>query len=97
MVYLLHFDPPYKHAGHYLGSTPDDRLEERFREHCAGRGSKLTAAARAGGSDLVLARTWPGGRQEERRIKGRAGHGSNHSHRRLCPICKAGQENARSA
>ena len=31
LVYLLHFDQPYQHARHYIGSTMD--LERRLPEH----------------------------------------------------------------
>ena len=28
-LYLLHIEPRYKHAGHYLGFTPDLRVDRR--------------------------------------------------------------------
>jgi predicted GIY-YIG superfamily endonuclease len=37
VVYLLHFDRPYKRARHYLGFAED--LERRLELHRAGRGS----------------------------------------------------------
>src|SRR2546429_388192 len=41
VVYLLHFDRPYRHAAHYTGWTshPLDRLDE----HETGRGARLLA------------------------------------------------------
>ncbi len=39
-VYLLHFDRPYVHAGHYTGWTTD--LPARLAEHASGHGARLT-------------------------------------------------------
>ena len=78
-VYLLHFSKPYKHAKHYLGSAND--LSVRLQQHNAGQGARLTQVVREAGIDLILARTWAGGRQYERKLK-RQHHGP-----RLCPIC----------
>ena len=79
VLYLLHFDPPYRHAGHYLGYTED--LEGRLARHKRGKGGVLIKAAVRAGCSVVVARTWGNGsRDEERRLKGR-------SLRPLCPIC----------
>ena len=32
-VYLLHFDPPYRHAKHYLGYTKAESVKARFERH----------------------------------------------------------------
>jgi predicted GIY-YIG superfamily endonuclease len=88
-VYLLHFDPRYKHAGHYLGYADD--IGRRVQEHQSNQsGCKLTSAAVQAGVKLVVARVWLGGdRNLERKLKGgpepekRTGSLS-----RLCPICK---------
>lgn len=40
-VYLLHFEPRYKHAGHYLGYAED--IERRVDEHR--RGAERNAKA----------------------------------------------------
>jgi predicted GIY-YIG superfamily endonuclease len=37
IVYLLHFDQPYKHARHYVGWTARN-VKRRLAEHEAGRG-----------------------------------------------------------
>ncbi len=89
-VYLLHFDPPYvapigntgrdKVAGHYLGSTSGD-VAERLAVHVAGQGSPLVRAAVAAGCNVTVARTWPGSKQDERRLKRRR------NGRLLCPVC----------
>lgn len=94
-IYLLHFEPPYrapigetgrvKVAGHYLGSTGGD-VTKRLGEHLAGHGSPLIRAAVRAGSEIHLAATWPGGRDEERKAK-RA-----HHHARRCPFCTGAAE-----
>lgn len=78
-IYLLHFAPPYKHARHYLGIADD--LESRLAEHSKGQGARLTQVAVAAGSELVLVRTWKGGRKNERALKNRK------YSPRLCPLC----------
>lgn len=79
MVYLIHFLRRYKHAGHYLGSADD--VDRRMDEHRRGTGARLTQVVREAGIDFELARTWEGGRDEERQLK------RQHNSPRLCPIC----------
>lgn len=82
MVYLLHFDAPYRHARHYIGWT--DSLETRLAHHRAGTGARLTAAVSRAGIEMIVARVWPDGdRKFERRL-----HKQKNSGARLCPICK---------
>lgn len=79
-VYLLHFEPAYKHARHYCGYADD--VEPRINAHLHGRGARLTQVAHDAGCALILARVWPDGdRTLERRIKNRK------AAPRLCPIC----------
>jgi predicted GIY-YIG superfamily endonuclease len=78
-VYLLHFNEPYHHARHYLGSASD--LDERLRQHEAGTGARLTQVIREHDIGFTLARTWDGGRNEERKLK------RWHNSPKLCPIC----------
>jgi hypothetical protein len=81
-VYLLHFDPPFKHAQHYVGYTGRDEVASRVFEHQTGQGAVLTRHAVRAGCTVVLARTWPDvPRKFELKIKGR-------SLKPLCPICK---------
>lgn len=85
-IYLLHLDPPYKHAKHYLGWTGKEDVYDRVLQHVAGRGSPLVRAAVQAGSLVVVARTWADSdRFEERRLKG-------HSSTRYCPICNEEEE-----
>jgi predicted GIY-YIG superfamily endonuclease len=79
MLYLLHFSPPYRHAGHYLGYTQD--LIKRLALHLRGRGSPLVRAAVKNGSKVVLVRLWNEDGNAEQEIK-RTG-----SRARLCPLC----------
>jgi len=78
IVYLLHLDPPYKHAAHYLGSTPD--LERRLSEHGGPYGSPLLLAQKRAGGSWHLVRTWAGGKQKESWLKSNNG-------KRYCPEC----------
>lgn len=83
-LYLLHFEPPYRHAGHYLGYSRD--ISARIAEHLAAgaKSSPLVRAALASGSTVLLAASMPGlGRTDERRLK-RQGGLSRH-----CPLCRA--------
>lgn len=79
-VYLLHFDPPYKHARHYIGYT--DNLIRRLDEHRKGNGARLVQVALDAGHTFRVARIWPdAGRDIERRIK----RCKDADH--FCPIC----------
>lgn len=79
-VYLLHFDPSYKHARHYLGFA--NRLDARVEHHRRGTGANLTKHATRAGCEQKLARVWSNAsRKDERKLK----NGRHHS--RLCPIC----------
>jgi predicted GIY-YIG superfamily endonuclease len=88
-VYLLHFETPYRHARHYLGSTSD--LEARVTAHLQGAGNPLVRAAVNAGINVTLARTWDfqklTGRQWERQFK------RQKNAARLCPLCQS--ENTR--
>ncbi len=79
-VYLLHFNTRLAHAGHYMGST--DSLKRRLAEHRSGNGSRLMQVIGQLGIEWQLAKTWPGGRREERQLK-RQKHGP-----RLCRLGK---------
>ena len=78
-VYLLHFDRPYRHAGHYTGWTAD--LDHRLIEHRDGHGARLLAVIADAGIGWTLARTWPGTRSRERALKRQGGA------TRRCPLC----------
>jgi predicted GIY-YIG superfamily endonuclease len=80
VVYLLHFDRPYQHARHYLGSCTD--LTRRLAQHGKGRGARLLEVVQAVGIGWQLARTWGGGTHRERQRTNQGGAS------RLCPLCK---------
>lgn len=82
-VYLLHIEPPFKHAQHYLGVVRAGRhVPLRWIEHMRRRGAKLTIHARRAGSTLILTRIWRNADFAlERRLKGR-------SLKPLCPKCR---------
>jgi hypothetical protein len=77
-VYLLHLDPAYKHAAHYLGSAED--LERRLSQHGGPDGARLLLVQRQAGGTWHLVRTWAGGKQKESELKSNNG-------KRYCPEC----------
>jgi predicted GIY-YIG superfamily endonuclease len=79
VVYLLHFDRPYRHAAHYTGWTAN--LLQRLDAHADGRGARLLAVITDAGIGFTLARTWPGSRAKERALKRQGGAA------RRCPLC----------
>jgi predicted GIY-YIG superfamily endonuclease len=80
VVYLVHFERPYKHAGHYWGWA--SKLEARMNHHEAGTGARLLAVVKEAGIPWEVALVMPGDKHKERQMKNRGGA------RRLCPICK---------
>jgi hypothetical protein len=82
-LYLLHFDPKYKHAGHYLGYADDPWKRVSEHRHVPSKASPLVRAALGAGATVVIARLWhDGDRSLERRLK-RQGGLSRH-----CPFCR---------
>jgi len=79
VVYLLHFDQPYKHARHYTGWSED--LLDRLAQHATGQGARLMAVIRQAGIGFILVRTCEGTRRTERAIKNDGGAV------RFCPLC----------
>lgn len=82
--YLLHFDKPYKHAGHYLGVTID--MHRRLKNHRSKRtkkSSKLTLAAARAGIGFRIVCLWSGDYDTEKQLKARQ---SSYVH---CGYCKA--------
>lgn len=87
MVYLIHFDRPYKHAQHYIGYT--ENLDQRIYEHeFTVNGARLLQVVREAGIGFQVVRVWPDGdRAFERRLK------NMKNSRRYCPICQAKKKN----
>ena len=70
-VYVLHIEPPYEHASHYIGYTTR-KVRDRIAEHLAGRGSPLIRAALDAGHSVEVAHSWQcGTRLFERYLKNR--------------------------
>jgi len=88
-VYLLHFERPISPchtAQHYIGSA--EKLIGRLDVHHDCPDARLLQVAKERGIDFALARTWPGGRDLERKIKNwKMGP-------RLCPICQGEKQYA---
>lgn len=84
MLYLIHFDRPYKHARHYLGWTKSaDTLDARLDHHRAGTGARLLAVLKREGIGWQVSRTWlDGTKQDERKLK----RTRNLPH--YCPVCQ---------
>ena len=80
MIYLIHFDQPYRHARHYLGFVESD-LEARLERHASGQGARLMAVINAAGITWRCVRTWQGDRKLERKLKRRK------EAPQLCPVC----------
>jgi predicted GIY-YIG superfamily endonuclease len=79
MVYLIHFNTPYKHARHYLGYASN--LDARLTAHINGNGARLMEVIADAGIHWQLVRTWDGDRAAERKLK------DQHNSPRLCPVC----------
>ncbi len=79
VVYLLHFHRKLAHSQHYIGFTRD--LDRRLTDHLCGMGARLMEVCFERGIEWKLARTWPGDRELERRLKNRKEAPA------LCPIC----------
>src|SRR5262245_53792469 len=69
IVYIIEFTPPIHHARYYVGYCAASRLSERFAEHLAGRGARLTQVAAERGVKMAIVLTMPGTRETERQIK----------------------------
>jgi hypothetical protein len=82
VIYMLHFDRPYRHARHYTGwVSASSGLTARLASHRTGHGARLLAVIRQAGITFTLARTTTGDRATERAIKNAGGAV------RYCPLC----------
>lgn len=81
VVYLLHFDKPFKHARHYVGFCEKlSGVDSRLEYHANGRGSKLMAAVSQAGITWSIVRLWKGTRSDERALH-------NAQSKLYCPVC----------
>lgn len=81
VVYLLHFDRPYRHARHYTGWARQGNLAGRLYHHRTGNGARLLAVLAENNIGWHLARVQDGDRNLERRLKNQGGAS------RRCPSC----------
>lgn len=82
MVYLIHFDYPFKHARHYIGFVHPGNLEKRMEHHRAGTGARIMRAVTNAGIGWSVVRTWEdAGPEWERHLKNMHGPAS------FCPVC----------
>src|ERR1700677_4953036 len=89
-VYLVHFSGrTSQHRQHYLGWSAD--VGRRFAQHSSGRGAHETRKALAEGLKVMLAQTWSGTPDVERRIKLWSRSGAK-GFAGLCPYCDRGTE-----
>jgi predicted GIY-YIG superfamily endonuclease len=79
VIYMLHFDQPYRHARHYTGWTED--LLDRLDRHATGHGARLVEVITQAGIGFTLVRICEGTRRTERAIKNAGGAV------RYCPAC----------
>lgn len=87
VVYLIHFDTPYKHARHYLGSTKD--LKVWLEQHARGNGSRLMKVITEAGITWRLARVWKfDGIWKARKFESHLKRHHKNVARTLCPICR---------
>ncbi len=87
VIYLLHFDQPYRHARHYVGWTED--LLDRLDRHACGHGARLVEVITQAGIGFTLVRIAEGTRRTERAIKNAGGQV------RYCPACTPHPRNGR--
>ncbi len=83
-VYLLHFDKPYRHARHYLGSTND--LDGRLARHREGNGARLIQVVTEAGIGFSLAKLWVFDTEKEARVFER-GMKKRKNTPQFCPLC----------
>jgi len=89
-VYILHLDPPYKHAAHYSGFSPEagDGVQARVAEHAAGgpAAARLMQVQHEAGGTFRVGRMWRGvTREREVRVK-------ESSAAKYCLICRGKPE-----
>lgn len=85
-LFLLHFDPPYRHARHYFGYAKRN-LREYARAVAQGRQHAphpLVERAILAGCTVTVVDVWPGHSRDDRRRFRRCGSLS-----RFCPTCRA--------
>ena len=86
-AYVIHFEPPLRHAKNYLGSAAN--LRARVAADLAGTGAKMVAAALARGITCTVSRIWVTDTREEA-WQTEAGLKEQRNTPRFCPGCSEG-------
>jgi hypothetical protein len=89
-VYILHLDPPYKHAAHYSGFSPENSegIQARIADHAAGgpAAARLMQVQHEAGGTFRIGRVWRGvTREREVRVK-------ESSAAKYCLVCRGQPE-----
>jgi len=83
MVYLLHLEPAFKRARHFVGATSDPSTALALaRGDVPIIDAPLLVAARDAGVQFTVERTWVGGERERARIRSQKGAAT------FCPLCQ---------
>ena len=67
-VYILHLDPPYRHARHYTGNPESSRFLKVQRAGCRGEFAGLTARMCAAVELIEQPATYPSRRDPGQRV-----------------------------
>lgn len=90
MVYLIHFDKPFKGVQHYIEYSADEKFLQRIEHHKKNTGSALLRAANKAGIKWKVVREWPGEDGNfERKLKNQKNTPC------LCPTCKENKDKFR--
>jgi len=82
MVYLLHFDRPFRHMRHYVGAAADLlALELLIANPGMHTRSSMLIAAKKAGVRFTIGRIWRGGAERADLVR------SHQNHTRHCDIC----------
>lgn len=83
MVFLLHLEPAYQRARHYVGATSDpSAVLALARGDVPILDVPLLIAARAAGVTFTVEKTWVGGERARARVR------SQKSAAQFCPVCQ---------
>lgn len=68
-LYILKFEPQFRHAKYYLGWCRDGTFKKRLGMHLTGRGAKIVKRAIEAGIDIIPVLVVAGTRADEKRYK----------------------------
>jgi hypothetical protein len=88
LIYVVHFERPYKHATHYIGYCADSGHDDRWARHLSGRGARLLKAVHESGIGMEVTAVLPGDRTVERRLHQIQAAAPSKGLRSICPLCR---------